>query len=128
MESLKKRSNRANRIFDVLDPIYTQEKTALKYRTPFELLIATILSAQCTDKQVNRVTQDLFKKYRKPEDYLKVPIPELENDIKPTGFFRNKTKSIKGCCQGLVDLYGGQVPKTMEEMIKLPMVLLKRKM
>ena len=120
MESLKKRSTRANKIFDLLDPLYTQEKTALKYRTPFELLIATILSAQCTDKQVNRVTQDLFKKYRKPEDYLKVPIPELENDIKPTGFFRNKTKSIKGCCQGLVDHYGGKVPKTMEEMIKLP--------
>jgi endonuclease-3 len=120
MDSLKKRSTRANKIFDLLDPLYTQEKTALKYRTPFELLIATILSAQCTDKQVNRVTQDLFKKYKKPEDYLKVPIPELENDIKPTGFFRNKTKSIKGCCQGLIDLYGGQVPKTMEEMIKLP--------
>lgn len=120
MESLKKRSTRANKIFDLLDPLYTQEKTALKYRTPFELLIATILSAQCTDKQVNRVTQDLFKKYRKPEDYLKVPIPELENDIKPTGFFRNKTKSIKGCCQGLVDHYGGKVPKTIEEMIKLP--------
>ena len=120
MESVKKRSTRANKIFDLLDPLYTQEKTALKYRTPFELLIATILSAQCTDKQVNRVTQDLFKKYKKPEDYLKVPIPELENDIKPTGFFRNKTKSIKGCCQGLIDLYAGQVPKTMEEMIKLP--------
>ncbi len=120
MESLKKRSNRAAKIFDLLDPLYTHEKTALKYRTPFELLIATILSAQCTDKQVNRVTETLFKKYKKPEDYLKVPIPELENDIKPTGFFKNKTKSIKGCCQGIIDLYGGQVPKTMEEMIKLP--------
>jgi endonuclease-3 len=120
MESLIKKKERAKRIFEILDPLYTEEKTALEYKTPFQLLIATILSAQCTDKQVNRVTPVLFKKYKKPEDYLRVPITELEEDINSTGFFKNKTKSIKGCCQGLLDLYGGKVPATMEEMLKLP--------
>ncbi|MFH1489417.1 MAG: endonuclease III [Pseudomonadota bacterium] len=120
MESLKKKKERANRIFEILDPLYTEEKTALEYKTPFQLLIATILSAQCTDKQVNRVTPALFKKYKKPDDYLRVPIPELEEDIRPTGFFKNKTRSIKGCCRSLLDLYGGKVPTTMEEMLKLP--------
>jgi len=119
MESLKKKRERVNIIFETLDPIYTYEKTALKYRTPFQLLIATILSAQCTDKQVNQVTKTLFKKYKKPEDYLNAPISELEDDIRSTGFFRNKTKSIKGCCQGLLDYYGGKVPSTMEELLKL---------
>ena len=97
MESRKQKQERANLIFDILDPFYTHEKTALKYRNAFQLLIATILSAQCTDKQVNEVTKTLFKKYKKPEDFLKVPIAELEEDIRPTGFYKNKTKSIKGC-------------------------------
>ena len=120
MESLKKKRERAKLIYEILDPIYTDEKTALKYRTPFQLLIATILSAQCTDKQVNAVTESLFKKYRKPRDYIDVPIVELEEDIRPTGFYRNKAKALKGCCRGLVDRYGGKVPGTMEEMLKLP--------
>jgi endonuclease-3 len=120
MESLKKRKERATKIFAKLDPLYTTEKTALKYRTPFQLLISTVLSAQCTDKQVNAVTKELFGKYKIPQDYLNAPIEQLEQDIRPTGFYRNKTKSIKGCCQGLIDLYGGRVPSTMEEMIKLP--------
>ena len=120
MESLKKKQERVRKIFEILDPIYTSEKTALNYSSPFELLIATILSAQCTDKQVNVVTEALFKKYRGPEDFLKVPVSELEDDIRPTGFFRNKAKSIKGCSKGLMDLYGGQVPSTMEELVKLP--------
>ncbi|MBW1901549.1 MAG: endonuclease III [Deltaproteobacteria bacterium] len=120
MKSLKKKKERTEQIFEILDPLYTREKTALKYRTPFQLLIATILSAQCTDKQVNQVTQTLFKKYKKLQDFLDAPVPQLEGDIRPTGFFRNKAKSIKGCCQGLIDLYGGEVPSTMEEMIKLP--------
>jgi endonuclease-3 len=120
MQGLKKKIERAQVIFDTLDPLYTREKTALKYITPFQLLISTILSAQCTDKQVNQVTQALFEKYKGPGDYLKVPISELEEDIRPTGFFKNKTKSIKGCCQGLIDSYGGQVPSTMEELLKLP--------
>jgi endonuclease-3 len=120
MESLKQKQERANLILDILDPLYTHEKTALEYRSAFQLLIATILSAQCTDKQVNLVTKTLFKKYKKPEDFLKAPIAELEADIRPTGFYNNKTRSLKGCCQGLVDLYGGKVPSTMEELLKLP--------
>lgn len=120
MESVKKKKQRALKIYEILDPLYTEEKTALKYRTPFELLIATILSAQCTDKQVNTVTRSLFQKYKKPQDYVKIPIEELENDIRSTGFFRSKSKSIKGCCQGLLDLYGGKVPQTMETLTKLP--------
>jgi endonuclease-3 len=120
MESLKQKQGRANLIFDILDPLYTHKKTALKYGNAFQLLIATILSAQCTDKQVNEVTRILFRKYKKPEDFLRVPIAELEQDIKPTGFYRNKAKSIKGCSQGLVDLYRGKVPSTMDELLKLP--------
>lgn len=120
MESLKKKQQRANLIYEILDPIYTHEKTALIYRNAFQLLIATILSAQCTDKQVNEVTRTLFKKYKKPDDFLKVPIAELEQDIRPTGFYRNKAKSLKGCCRGLVELYKGKVPSTMAEMLKLP--------
>jgi endonuclease-3 len=119
-ESMKKKKERVKLIYEILDPIYTYEKTALDYRTPFQLLIATILSAQCTDKQVNQVTKTLFKKYTKPEDYLNVPMAELEDDIRPTGFFRNKAKSVRGCSQGLLDLYGGKVPRSMEEMLKLP--------
>ena len=120
MESKKRRTARAKEIFEILDPLYTQEKTALKYQTPFQLLISTILSAQCTDKQVNGVTSILFRKYLSPDDFLSVPIRELEMDIRPTGFFRNKAKSIKGCCQGLVERYGGEVPSSMAELIKLP--------
>ncbi|MCD6293789.1 MAG: endonuclease III [Deltaproteobacteria bacterium] len=120
MESKKRRTARAKDIFEILDPLYTREKTALKYQTPFQLLISTILSAQCTDKQVNGVTRVLFRKYLSPDDFLSVPISELEMDIRPTGFFRNKAKSIKGCCQGLVERYGGEVPSSMAELIKLP--------
>jgi endonuclease-3 len=120
MESLKRKRERARLIFEILDPLYTYEKTALEYRTPFQLLVATILSAQCTDRQVNRVTKSLFKKYKEPEDYLRIPIQELEDDIRPTGFYRNKARSLKGCSQALLDLYGGVVPSTMEELLKLP--------
>lgn len=107
-------------IFETLDPLYTTEKTALRHRTPFQLLISTILSAQCTDKQVNRVTRTLFAKYKTPQDYVNAPINELEEDIRPTGFFRNKAKSLRGCSQVLLELYDGKVPSTMEEMLKLP--------
>ena len=120
MESKKRRIARVEEIFSILDPRYTREKTALKYQTPFQLLISTILSAQCTDKQVNTVTKVLFQKYLSPEDFLAVPISELEMDIRSTGFFRNKAKSIKGCCQGLLERYGGEVPATMAELVKLP--------
>jgi len=120
MESIKKTKERVGKIFELLDPLYTREKTALKYRTPFQLLVSTILSAQCTDKQVNMVTKDLFKKYKSPQDYVLAPIAELEEDIRPTGFYKNKAKSLKGCSQGLLDLYGGEVPASMEELIRRP--------
>lgn len=120
MESLRKMKERVGLIYETLDPIYTQEKTALTYKTPFQLLVSTILSAQCTDKQVNMVTKDLFKKYKSPQDYVSAPIAELEADIRPTGFYKNKAKSLKGCAQGLLDLYGGEVPAGMEELIRLP--------
>jgi endonuclease-3 len=120
MESLKKKKERVKRIFEILDPVYTRDKTALRHRTPFQLLISTILSAQCTDKQVNEVTKTLFIKYKTPQDYLAAPITELEEDIRSTGFYKNKTKSIKGCSQGLIDFYSGEVPSSMEELIKLP--------
>ena len=120
MESLKKKRKRVEGIFEILDPLYTLQKTALKYKTPFQLLISTILSAQCTDKQVNQVTKSLFKKYTTPEDFLNAPIEQLEQDIRPTGFFRNKTKSIKGCCEGLIQHYGGKVPASMDQLLALP--------
>ena len=120
MESKKHKTARAKEIFEILDPLYTLEKTALKYKSPFQLLISTILSAQCTDKQVNSVTQVLFQKYLSPDDFLAAPISELEMDIRSTGFFRNKAKSIKGCCERLLEQYGGEVPSTMAELIKLP--------
>jgi len=120
METTHQRIKRVKKISEILDPLYTREKTALEYHTPFQLLISTILSAQCTDKQVNAVTKDLFKKYFSPSDFLSTPITELEGDIRSTGFFRNKAKAIKGCCKGLVDQHGGEVPSTMAELIKLP--------
>jgi len=120
MESVNKTKERLGRIYELLDPLYTREKTALAFKTPFQLLVSTILSAQCTDKQVNMVTKDLFKKYKSPRDYVSVPIAELEADIRPTGFYKNKAKSLKGCSQGLLDLYGGEVPASMEELIRLP--------
>ncbi|HOX58424.1 MAG TPA: endonuclease III [Candidatus Paceibacterota bacterium] len=91
----------------------------LNHTCPLELLIATILSAQCTDKRVNLVTAGLFTKYRSAADYARAPQAELERDIKTTGFFRNKAKSIKACCQALVEKHKGQVPRTMEELTQL---------
>ena len=99
---------------------YPDARTALNHSNPFELLVATILSAQSTDERVNIVTADLFRKYRKPDDYLKVPASELERDIHSTGFFRNKTKSLQGTARVLLEKYGGEVPHTMEELLELP--------
>jgi endonuclease III len=99
---------------------YPDPAVALNYLKPFELLIAVILSAQCTDVRVNMVTAELFKKYRKPEDYIRVPIEELENDIRPTGFFRNKAKNIRALCQRILQDHRGEVPATMEELVALP--------
>lgn len=98
---------------------YPDAHCALIHSNPFELLIATILSAQCTDARVNIVTADLFRKYRGPADYLKVTQRELEKDIHSTGFFRNKAKNIQAACQRIIDVYGGEVPRTMDELLTL---------
>ncbi len=110
----------ANEIIELLKKNYPDVKIALDYSTPLELLIATILSAQCTDKQVNEVTRILFKKYRAIEDYIKTPQEELEQDIYSTGFYRNKAKNIKALCEILAAHFDSNVPQTMQELIKLP--------
>lgn len=103
-----------------LDAAYPNATCELNFENPLQLLIATILSAQCTDVRVNQVTQELFKKYRKPEDFAYASPAELEKEIRPTGFFRNKTKSIMGASKALVENFGGVVPRTMEEILTLP--------
>jgi endonuclease-3 len=112
--------SRIHKILQILRSTYPDVKTALRHQNPLEMLIATILSAQCTDVRVNEVTKTLFKKLRTAKDYADIPLAELEEMIRPTGFFRNKAKSIKGCCQGLVEKHGGKVPDSMEALIKLP--------
>jgi endonuclease III len=119
-EPLPVRQERTKEIIRLLKRAHPDAHCALNHSNAFELLMATILSAQCTDERVNIVTADLFRKYRKPEDYLKVPDTELQQDIRTTGFFRNKTKSIQGACKMLVEEFGGRVPRTMEELTKLP--------
>ena len=111
---------RTREIIRRLKRAYPDAKCSLNHSNPFELLVATILSAQCTDERVNIVTADLFRKYKKPEDYLKVSPRELEKDIQSTGFFRNKTRSIQGTSKLLTEEYDGQVPHTMEELLELP--------
>jgi len=103
-----------------LDAAYPNATCELNHSNAFQLLIATILSAQCTDVRVNQVTQELFKKYTKPEDFAYASPAELEKEIRPTGFFRNKTKSIMGASKGLIEKFGGEVPRTMEEILTLP--------
>jgi endonuclease-3 len=110
---------RTRRIIAGLKKTYPNAHCELNFSNALELLIATILSAQCTDKRVNLVTADLFKKYRSAADFAQAPAAELEQAIKTTGFFRNKTKSIKAAAQSLIDCHGGQVPRTMEELVEL---------
>ena len=110
---------RAPQIVRILTKSYPEARVALDFSTPLEMLVATILSAQCTDEKVNEVTATLFRKYGTAEDYLKVPEDELKRDIKPTGFFNQKAASIRAACQRIVEVYDGQVPDTMEELITL---------
>ena len=119
-ESVEELKPRVRDVIRRLKRAYPDAKCSLNHSNPFELLVATILSAQCTDERVNLVTADLFRKYKKPEDYLKVSPRELEKDIQSTGFFRNKTKSIQGTSKMLTEQYGGNVPRTMEELLELP--------
>jgi endonuclease-3 len=111
---------RTDKICKKLKNIYPEVNTALVYETPFQLLIATILSAQCTDKQVNRVTAELFLHLKTPADFANVSIPILENYIRSTGFFRNKARNIKKCARVLVKDFNSELPRSLEEMIKLP--------
>jgi endonuclease-3 len=113
-------AKRIGEILKLLKKEYPDARCSLDYSTPFELLIATILSAQCTDVRVNLVTKELFRKYRGPKDYLEVPEEELQNDIRTTGFFRNKTKSIRGTSAKLIQDFQGEVPSTMDQMLTLP--------
>lgn len=116
-EQLKQK---AERLIELLEGDYPDARTALEFTNPLELLVSTVLSAQCTDERVNKVTVELFKKYRSPGDYAEADLSELEEDIRPTGFFRNKAKSIKGFTAELVDRFNGEVPASLEELVSLP--------
>lgn len=116
-DNLKEKSRK---ILMLLKKEYPEVKIALEYKTPFQLLIATILSAQCTDARVNIVTKDLFKKYKSPEDFVKISTEMLEKEIFSTGFYRQKAKSIKLCCEALINDHDGKVPNDFELLTKLP--------
>jgi endonuclease-3 len=110
---------RTQKIVSVLKRTYPDAHCELNFTNPLELLIATILSAQCTDKRVNIVTAELFKKYRNAKVFADAPLPEIEATVKTTGFFRNKAKNIKACCTALIEKFGGEVPRTMDELHSL---------
>ena len=112
--------NRVKKIIRILLKEIPDSTIALKFSNPLELLIATILSAQCTDVKVNQVTLGLFKKYRTAKDYAESNLGTLEEEIRPTGFYRNKAKSVQKCCQELVKRFGGEVPKTLDDLVTLP--------
>lgn len=117
--SLAAKAKLAAEIIEVLRRAYPDAHCELNHSSPLELLIATILSAQCTDKQVNIVTESLFRKYRSPRDYAEAPPEEFANDIRRIGLFRSKARNIQSCCRALLERHGGEVPRTMEELIAL---------
>ena len=120
MKPKVKDARRVATIYTRLNKAYADAKLALKFSSPFELLVALILAAQCTDEKVNEVTGSLlFKKYRTPQDYVRVPAAELEADVRPTGFYRNKTKALQRCSQQLIDRFGSRVPDRLEELTTL---------
>lgn len=122
-ESMRKNSDKkreVKEIIKILSRDIPDSRIALKFSNPLELLISTILSAQCTDVKVNQVTNELFKKYHSAKEFSQSDLKELEEYIRPTGFYRNKAKAIQRCCQELVTRFGGEVPKKMEELITLP--------
>jgi endonuclease-3 len=116
----KEATERVKKIWPILKKTYPGAKIALNFRSPLELLIATILSAQCTDARVNIVTKDLFQKYESAKDWAKADVKQIENDIKSTGFYRNKAKSIKGACTTILDRFDGRVPGSMDKLLELP--------
>jgi len=111
---------RVRKVLTILKQTYPDARIELNFRTPLELLVATILSAQCTDARVNLVTPHLFTTYRSAEDYARADLATFEQEIRSTGFFRSKAKNIMACCQALHDRFGGEVPRTMEELVTLP--------
>lgn len=117
---MQNQEQKIKRIIALLNKKYKNPKTALKYKTPHQLLVATILSAQCTDQRVNKVTEDLFEKYKKVGDYAKAEKSELEKDVRTTGFFRNKAKHIIESAKIIVEKFRSMVPETMEDLITLP--------
>ena len=118
--SKKNKIERVDKILGILGKEYPDARTALKFKNPLELLVSTVLSAQCTDERVNKVTKTLFKKYRSAKDYARADLPELEADIRSTGFFRNKAKSIKGTCTVLEEKFNGEVPANLEDLVSMP--------
>ena len=110
---------RVKQIIEILNGEYPDARTALNFTNPLELLVATVLSAQCTDERVNKVTRDLFEKYRSAEDYARANVEDLEEDIRPTGFFRNKAKAIKSFCNDLVGKFNGELPDNLEDLVSL---------
>lgn len=119
-ETNQQQTTRARRILEVLRQTYPEVQCALNFRNPLELLIATILSAQCTDERVNRVTPALFEKYKAAADYAAASMDTLAKEIRSLGFFRNKAKSVIACCKAIVEKHGGEVPRTMAELTSLP--------
>ncbi|MCD6586403.1 MAG: endonuclease III, partial [Desulfobacteraceae bacterium] len=116
----KKNTNRIGKIRQILKAKYPDVKTQLYHKNAFQLLMATILSAQCTDRQVNSVTPKLFEKLQAPKDFANAPIQKIETLIHSTGFYHNKAKNLKNCAKTLIELYDGEVPNTLDELVKLP--------
>ena len=120
IESIYKKRQRMTHIVSYLKQEYPDSKCSLHYKSSFQLLVATILSAQCTDERVNKVTKNLFVKYPEPKDFTKLALEVIKKEIYSTGFYNNKSKSIKGMSKAVMEQYGGELPQTLEEMVKLP--------
>lgn len=119
-ESKANKTKRLNEILDRLAVAYPDARVGLDFTNPLELLVATILSAQCTDERVNMVTPPLFARYKTAVDYAQAPVEQLEEDVRSTGFYKNKARNIKECCRQLHERFNGQVPKTLDELVTLP--------
>lgn len=119
-ESFSQKKSRARKIVAALKRAYPEAKCSLNHKNPLQLLVATILSAQCTDARVNLVTPALFKKYRSAQDFARADLGELKTLVRPTGFYNNKAKNIRAACRMIVERHGGEVPRTMSEMLELP--------
>jgi endonuclease-3 len=116
----RKTTARAAAVLEILNARYPEVRTPLRHRSPFELLVATMLSAQCTDLQVNRVTPGLFRRMPRPEDFVRASLAEIEGLIRSTGFYRNKARNIQACCAALIRDHGGRVPRSLAELTALP--------